>query len=905
MEETQQKAIAPVDQAGDRFANNNLASHFSQGKKFQRSGTHRPCPICGRMKDTDCGWNLSVAFCHTHVDHDAGVDGYVYRGREDIWGLYFPKPPLKPTRAKSRKEFVYQDSEGQPLVRVTRCDDGQGQKQIFQSNWDGQQWVKGLTSEIKQRLRLYQIAHPLNQDAIAQNQQILIVEGEGKVELLLKLGVAATSAIGGAGKWKGYGYPNYLQDLAGAKVVLCPDQDEPGLRHCQEVEQDFPDARWLYAFPDSLHWSNLPKKEGLDIADWVAAENLTAEQILVAIEPKRDLLPNEADAEDAGSTDSPKNTLGQLLLQIAADATYFHTPDQRVYADIIVGGVRQTYPVRKKVFKQWLQHELFKRHGKPVGAETLNQVLGVLEARGNFEGEEQTIYLRVAELEGTVYLDLGTQDWQAVEVSAEGWRIVSDYPVRFRRPDNLMSLPCPISGGSLSELRRLLNLDDDAWTLTITWLLFSLYPKYPHPILILYGEQGAGKSYTARILRGLVDPGKAPLIPSIADLRNLAIAAENRWILAYDNLSGLSADQSDALCRISTGGGFTIRTLYENDEETVFEFIRPQILTGIDSLATRGDLLERALLVKLPTISPEKRRTEAELEQTLNRLKPGVLGALLDALSQTLKALPSTQPDQLPRMADFVRFAIAAEPALGLPAGSFSKAYLGNQQEAHETALDASPVATAIQRFMTSRQTWQGTPTELLQELEQLVDEKTLKSKSWAGNARSLGKALTRLAPNLRGIGLVVNFTRTSNHRLIQIERTLMQTSQTSLTSESSLETAFDCDMTETLSDEQQSAIVTHDMTTETGWQTSQLLQENVTAGDTASQRVQKACDDDDVCDMAQACESSWIGKSVRKQGKAGWRGSVQFVQGNVAEVLWQGDKTPTSVMLSDLEEVA
>jgi ABC-type dipeptide/oligopeptide/nickel transport system ATPase component len=69
----------------------------------------------------------------------------------------------------------------------------------------------------------------------------------------------------------------------------------------------------------------------------------------------------------------------------------------------------------------------------------------------------------------------------------------------------------PQEGGHLSELKELLNIDEDGWILAVNWLLFSFYPKFPHPILVFCGEQGTGKSFTAKLLKSLIDPGKAPL----------------------------------------------------------------------------------------------------------------------------------------------------------------------------------------------------------------------------------------------------------------------------------------------------------------------------------------------------------------------------------------------------------
>lgn len=797
MSEKQQKAIAPSNSGGDRSNQHDHFSHSSHSSKYQLSGKNNPCPICGRTKDGDCRLGEGVVLCHTYVEQDAEVSGYVYRGSKDIWGQYFLSEdrPKKSIRPRSRQEFIYKDVDGAPLLRVTRNDNGEGQKKIFQSHWNGNAWVKGVPPEIRSKLRLYRIEDPINQEAIAKGKPILCLEGEGKVDLALSLGLPATCSIGGAGKWRQYGYPNYLEDLKGAKVVLCPDQDLPGIQHCLEVEQDFPEAQWLYAFPKSPVWERLPKNGGLDLVDWVERDQVTAEQILAAIAPKRPI-PLQAPAGQK-KTCTPEQTIAQRLLEIAKQGHYFHTPDNTAYVDLVLGDVRQTLPVRGKRFKQWLQYELFTQHGKTSGAESLQQVLGVLEGQAIYQGDTQAVHLRVAAHGEKLYLDLGRDDWQAVEIDAAGWRLVSDYPVRFRRTENLLPLPVPVVGGHLSELKNLLNLDEEAWVLLSTWLLFSFSPSYPHPILVLSGEQGTGKSFTARLLKSFVDPGKAPLIPHVSDLRNLAIQAENRWILAYDNLSHLSADQSDALCRISTGGGFTTRTLYENGEETVFEFIRPQILTSIDDLMSRGDLLERSLLIQLPMISEEARLTEAELEERLERGRGRILGALLTTLSQTLKQLSAVQVERLPRMADFARFAIAAETALGLDSGTFLRVYASNRQEANETALEADIVAIALLRLMEARSTWRGTASELLTELAQYVDEPSRKSRLWPRTPTALGKAFKRLEPGLRGKGIHITRSRGGSRRSLQIDKVALATSQPSQLSEASEDSASGDDRSE------------------------------------------------------------------------------------------------------------
>lgn len=277
-----------------------IAPHNSNNNgKLTYSNRHKPCPICGRTKDQDCRWNDQVVLCHTHTALDAGISGYVYRGamHDGMWGLYFPQEASqKPIRPKSKQEFYYPAANGQNLVKVTRIDKGESSKSFFQSRAHGTGWVKGLTDEVKSQLHLYRITDAINQSAIANQNPILIVEGEGKVDLLLKMGIAATCSIGGARAWRRYGYPNYLEDLAGANVVLCPDRDQAGLKHCEDIALDFPDAKWLYAYPDSPLWERVPDKGGLDIADWIS-DGVTREEILGAIGEKRlqtQVLPEES-----------------------------------------------------------------------------------------------------------------------------------------------------------------------------------------------------------------------------------------------------------------------------------------------------------------------------------------------------------------------------------------------------------------------------------------------------------------------------------------------------------------------------------------------------------------------------------------------------------------------------------
>ena len=459
----------------------------------------------------------------------------------------------------------------------------------------------------------------------------------------------------------------------------------------------------------------------------------------------------------AGPQEERKPTQAELLIGCAAGAELFHTSEGDSYATVPVAEHRETHPIKSKGFRRWLVRAFFERYGRPPGAQALQDALGLLEARAQFDGTERDVHVRVAEHGGAIYVDLANDRWEAAEIGAGYWKVVSSEatPVRFRRPRGMLALPVPKPGGTVAELRRFVNVSDDSsWRLLVAWLVQALRPTGPYPVLLLQGEQGSAKSTAERLLRALVDPSAAPLRTTPRNEHDLYIAATSAWVIALDNISTLQPWLSDALCRLSTGGGFSTRTLYENREQELFDATRPLTLNGITDVATRPDLLDRGLIVPLPHIPEAERRPEAELWAAFEEARPSILGALFDAVAGALERVPSLRLERMPRMADFALWATAAEDALGWEPGAFMDAYIGNRAEATESALEADPVAIAVRELMEDRDEWSGTAGELWEALNELVGEAIRHTKVWPGAPNALSARMKRLAPALRGISI-------------------------------------------------------------------------------------------------------------------------------------------------------
>jgi hypothetical protein len=493
-----------------------------------------------------------------------------------------------------------------------------------------------------------------------------------------------------------------------------------------------------------------------------------------------DAVKRQEEAAAAGEDDGGHRTQADLLVQLVKEAgvELFHAPggnDSEEYATIPIGNHKETWPVCSKGFRRWLGRLYYAHLKKAPGGQALQDAVNVIAGKALHEGPERPVAVRVAQEGSNIYLDLANADWQAVEITPTGWRLVVNPPVRFLRKRGLLPLPTPVAGGSVDELRPLVNLpDEDAWRLFVAWLIAALRPGRPFPVLCVNGEQGSAKSTLCRMGRALIDPSVAPLRRPPRDERDLAIAAANSWVVGYDNLSGLPTYLSDAICSLATGGGFSTRELYTDSDERIFDATRPVMLNGIEDVATRSDLLDRAVILTLPTIPDQRRRDEEELLRDYEAVRPRVLGALLDAVSAALHNRPSVRLTEKPRMADFACWIVAAEPALGWPAGTFLGAYGVNRGSAHTQALENSVLAPVVFVLSAQHPHWTGTARQLLADLEKHADEKTKRSKGWPTTPSRLSAELRRLAPCLRAVGVSVFFEREPDRlrrRLIRLER--------------------------------------------------------------------------------------------------------------------------------------
>jgi len=160
--------------------------------------------------------------------------------------------PTGSTRDGHDVAYPYRDASGTLVYEVVR----KPGKKFTQRRPDGNGgWAWNLKGVERVLFNL--------PDLVARTSEtVYVVEGEKDANRLVSLGLLATTNSGGAGKWR----DDYNAVLRDRDVVVLPDNDEPGLRHAEQV------AESLRGIARSVRVVVLP---GLgpkgDVSDWLAA----------------------------------------------------------------------------------------------------------------------------------------------------------------------------------------------------------------------------------------------------------------------------------------------------------------------------------------------------------------------------------------------------------------------------------------------------------------------------------------------------------------------------------------------------------------------------------------------------------------------------------------------------------
>ena len=634
----------------------------------------------------------------------------------------------------STTTYNYYDENGDLLYKKVRRDYIDKSKKIYFEKANGEKNMQGV------KRVLYNLPQVINAD------KVYIVEGEKCADAVIKAGFVATTLDGGAkSPWRKH-YNRYLQDK---EIIILPDNDEAGMQYARTIATHLQHSK-IIKLPD------LQPKE--DVYDWLMSGHTIAEiDSLPITDLSEELLPESTEEDEAHEIET-KTTQAETIIKLVEkhNAVLFHDTLNDPYVALDVEGHKEIWRIDSDGFFNWVNRLFYMHTKKAIKKENVSQAVTILKAKAQYDSKEAIpLGVRINEQNNAFWYDLSNPDWQAVKITADGWSIENETPILFNRYLHQKAQCLPEQDGNIELILKYINIKE-YHTLFLCWLVCCFIPNIPHPMPIFFGEKGAAKTTACKLLKRIIDPSSLETLTIQKDPRSLAVSLQNHWFLPFDNVSKIDEDTSDMLCRAITGDGIQQRKLYTNAEDYIFSFQKCLAINGINNVARRPDLMDRAILIELFRISEDERKELSEIKHKFEQHLPYILGGIFDVLSKAMKIYPTVKLEKHPRMADFARWAFAIGEALGGKGQAFLDEYAENQKTQNVEILNADIVATLMVAFMNDKSEWNGRISELLQELIQIAPSCGINTKSSAfpSQPNVLSRKLNGIRSNLQSAGI-------------------------------------------------------------------------------------------------------------------------------------------------------
>jgi hypothetical protein len=438
-----------------------------------------------------------------------------------------------------------------------------------------------------------------------------------------------------------------------------------------------------------------------------------------------------------------------------------------------------TVPVSGRAYDRWLGSLFYDQYKRAPPREAFKSAIRTIEARTYAARKSFRLFPRIAMLQDengdtVIYLDIGDHTGRAIKIDRNGYRVIDNAPAKFIRPESGIGvLPIPEPGGSINDLKRMLNLRGDRdFILAIGWIIGCYQPIHSLLQALLLGRHGSAKTSTLRRLCALIDPLLNEPSEPVREEREMILVAQNTYVQNIDNVVKISATRSAALCRLSTGGSQQGRNLYTTADTYSRYARRPVIQTAIRMVITAPDLVDRTAIIGMGTPFEEEkesgRETERVLEARFRAAWPKLLGCILKAVSEGLRHLQAGEdvPKPLPRMADFAEWTYRCEAGLGWERGTILKAYREALDEYARDIAELDAIASGLLQFMLDHPDgWRGSVAMLGAHLNRMDGGRTTRGSPRIWDLRELSAAVDELSSVLFRNGLRVTRSHSGGKR--------------------------------------------------------------------------------------------------------------------------------------------
>lgn len=321
----------------------------------------------------------------------------------------------------------------------------------------------------------------------------------------------------------------------------------------------------------------------------------------------------------------------------------------------------------------------------------------------------------------------------------------------------------------LSLLRQAFRVDEAQIHAFAAHLVSFFVPRIPSPVMIISGSKGTAKTTTTKQICSLVSPTISISVQAFPTKESdLVAAVSDNYLTAFDNVAfPIKPSLSDILCQIITGGTYAKRRLYTDNGRFKTDLQGKLIFNGIDELAAKDDFAERCFQINLEPISPDERKTDAEISKNFEALRPKLLGCIFNILRE-VQRVEEIEEHPLPRMAEFGQFGQKVMKVIKAPQKAFVEEYNESVEDLVADASERMPIVLAVKRALQDSDVIKGTPTNVAEILNDAAKEERIKMVLLTANSVTKTLKKNRDALEHNGITFELPEGRT-NKRWIHI----------------------------------------------------------------------------------------------------------------------------------------
>ena len=352
-----------------------------------------------------------------------------------------------------------------------------------------------------------------------------------------------------------------------------------------------------------------------------------------------------------------------------------------------------------------------KDSGEIVSDDYCASVLGIIAGKSLSDNTpRQTIFNRIAMENDCIYYDPTWEDWKIIKIDSKGYKIIDaalDTPLFERKQHQAPPVkPEKVDYDALVKLCDWLRIKQTDRFIFKVHLVSLFLEKYPMPIMVFTGEQGSIKTTITGTVKMIVDPSSQEHLEIPDKPDDMVIQMYNRYLSAFDNITGFDQKISDRFCRVVTGLGVSKRQLYKDMDEIILTMIRKIILNGIAPSLDYPDLRDRCIFYESTPIDEDKRLTVEEFNKEIVKIKPGVIDQIFMILAGAIKEYTKAKNDlkgKMQRMSDFSVWGEAISRTMGIEPMQFIEIYKKRILQDALDVVDTYPIVSLVQGLMKNK----------------------------------------------------------------------------------------------------------------------------------------------------------------------------------------------------------